>query len=755
MKRTLQILSIPLVLALLLASLAPSLALDRDIRLDVMSGVVQVWLLWEDGGRLRGAGIGSGTIISPDGLILTNNHVAHPAGVDFDYMLGIAVTVKSDQPPMPAYIAEVAAHDQYLDLAVLRVAYDVDGTPVDPEDLNLPYVEVGDSDGIEVGDELNIFGYPGIGGETVTFTKGVVSGFSLDAAIEGRAWIKTDATIAGGNSGGTGVDADGYLVGVPTQAGRGGVGGEDEYVDCRPLADTNGNGRLDEGDTCVPVGGFINALRPIGLAKPLIEAARLNLEYQGDGRDGRDDRDPTRPPAPTGDPRFFNLFFSPDINEFNQPTSVIDSLPSGARSLYLFFDYENMSADNTLEMTVEIDGREAPDWGLPVGPWGGDEEGTWWIGWTDAPFVDGTYELTVLVDDEQLAQAEIEIGGLPQEEPSFSNVLLSLEEGPGGTPMSPAVLFPAGSRTLYAFFDYENMSRTLDWNRSWLVDGEVGLSRDERWDAGESGTYSLELTSQQGLDEGAYRLNLYIEGDLAATSKFWVTGDGGTNGGGPAFSAVTWAGGVDRSGNPVGAAQSFPSGLEELHAFSDYDGMENGLDFVVHWYVNGEQVIESPYSWEQGESGTWHDYLYSRSGELPDAEYMVELMVEGQVLQTGTATVGTGTPPPPPPPKPRDGVQVQGTISDLDTGRGIPGAFFLVLKPGITIQSFQWTEDELLTAAETDRQGFFKLPALLERGKCYSMIMAADGYWPYGEDDVCVGQDAPNVIELAVELEQK
>ncbi len=50
--------------------------------------------------------------------------------------------------------------------------------------------------------------------------------------------------------------------------------GEDQFVDCRVLADTNRDGRIDDRDSCVPTGGFINALRPINLALPLIEAAR-------------------------------------------------------------------------------------------------------------------------------------------------------------------------------------------------------------------------------------------------------------------------------------------------------------------------------------------------------------------------------------------------------------------------------------------------------------------------------------------------
>jgi len=58
---------------------------------------------------------------------------------------------------------------------------------------------------------------------------------------------------------------------VPTRVGSGGRG---EVVDCRALADTNGDGVIDNKDTCIPIGGFINAIRPIQLALPLINAAK-------------------------------------------------------------------------------------------------------------------------------------------------------------------------------------------------------------------------------------------------------------------------------------------------------------------------------------------------------------------------------------------------------------------------------------------------------------------------------------------------
>jgi S1-C subfamily serine protease len=137
--------------------------------------------------------------------------------------------------------------------------------------LNLPVVPLGDSDALAIGDDLIILGYPGIGGATITLTSGKVAGFTAQGGLGDRAFIKTSATIAGGNSGGLAANTAGELVGIPTQLG---YGGDDQFVDCRVLVDTNGDGRVDERDDCVPTGGFINALRPVNLALPLIERAK-------------------------------------------------------------------------------------------------------------------------------------------------------------------------------------------------------------------------------------------------------------------------------------------------------------------------------------------------------------------------------------------------------------------------------------------------------------------------------------------------
>jgi S1-C subfamily serine protease len=234
--------------------------------------VVQIWAeFYDESGALQIGWTGSGTIISADGLILTNAHVVLPDRYFPVDALVVAQTLTQDAEPEPRFYAEVLQADAALDIAVIRVSTDYDGNAVDRASLNLPYVPLGNSDQLNLGDALTILGYPGIGGATVTLTRGEVSGFTSQPDYGQRAFIKTSATIAGGNSGGLAVDALGELIGIPTQLG---YGGDDQYVDCRVLADTNRDNIVDDLDTCIPTGGFINALRPVALAIPLIEAAQ-------------------------------------------------------------------------------------------------------------------------------------------------------------------------------------------------------------------------------------------------------------------------------------------------------------------------------------------------------------------------------------------------------------------------------------------------------------------------------------------------
>jgi Do/DeqQ family serine protease len=139
--------------------------------------------------------LGSGVIVDPSGVIVTNNHVVRGAQ-DLTVVL-------SDRRE---YEAELLLADERTDLAVLKINAD-EALPV------LPYDEVGNA---EVGDLVLAIGNPFGVGQTVT--SGIVSALArTDVGITDYAFfIQTDAAVNPGNSGGALVDMDGELIGVNT-----------------------------------------------------------------------------------------------------------------------------------------------------------------------------------------------------------------------------------------------------------------------------------------------------------------------------------------------------------------------------------------------------------------------------------------------------------------------------------------------------------------------------------------------------------
>lgn len=369
---------------------------------ELAQSTVQIWALQLVGDSLEPVWSGSGSVISDDGLILTNAHVVDDRFEEYD-RLGVAVISRTDEPPEPAYLAEIEAVDYALDLAVIRIVSDLDGNRVTPD---LPTVELGDSDDVEIGDHIRILGYPGIGGETITFTDGVVSGFTSERGLTGRAWIKTDATIAGGNSGGMAVNDLGQIIGVPTITGAG--SGEEEPVDCRYVADTNRDGEIDEQDSCVPVGGFINGLRPVNLAQPLVEAAVSGRRYVGPS--------PVEP-EPTGgfdtsQIAFYNVVFADGVTADDEPTRVWDAVPSGGTHVCAFWDYEGMVDGMTWQALWFIDGQVSEAGSIIDNTWTGGDAGNWWVCIIDdAGLPDGLYEVVLSVEGEVQRSGAAFVGG--------------------------------------------------------------------------------------------------------------------------------------------------------------------------------------------------------------------------------------------------------------------------------------------------------------------------------------------------------
>ena len=179
--------------------------LNSVVRIDVRE------VNFEDGGRRLESSIGSGVILSADGLVLTNAHVVGPRAVEITVTLANLENVG----------AKLVGWDHWTDLALIRL----DMGEINRRKLTFAHAEFGDSDKLFAGETVYAVGTPF--GLTRTVTRGIISNtsqyFEADREVEGyetglfNTWLQTDAAINPGNSGGPLVNEDGKVVGITSR----------------------------------------------------------------------------------------------------------------------------------------------------------------------------------------------------------------------------------------------------------------------------------------------------------------------------------------------------------------------------------------------------------------------------------------------------------------------------------------------------------------------------------------------------------
>ncbi len=268
---------------------------------------------------------GSGTVLDADkGTILTNFHVMGDTDTgelfNDDGMAVIGVMANDLKgAPVLKYVAKMVKSTQELDLAMLQIVGLVGDARAElPKNLGLIAIGRGNSDDLLPGDELAVIGYPGLGGSTVTFTEGVVSGF-LDENEDGvYEWIKTDTEVNPGNSGGLAIDRNGDFVGVPTA----------------------GYSRAD-------VAGKISLVRPGLLALQFYDGAVLGqgggMSEQTTGKDG-------------AGPAVANVHFGPAVDRQNRIVDPTTNFDSGVTDIYAGYNYSGFKDGQEFSFTWYLDG---------------------------------------------------------------------------------------------------------------------------------------------------------------------------------------------------------------------------------------------------------------------------------------------------------------------------------------------------------------------------------------------------------------
>jgi hypothetical protein len=202
---------------------------------------------------------------------------------------------------------------------------------------------------------------------------------------------------------------------------------------------------------------------------------------------------------------------------------------------------------------------------------------------------------------------------------------------------------------------------------------------------GGSGYIGFNLSPAETWVAGNYRVEIYLNGELAQVAAFSVVGAeappaatatpvveaptptepapvmetptasgidlGALIGEGElSFSDLFFAAGVTDAGEPVDVATEFSSETVIVYAFASYEGMSDGAQCESVWYLDGEEAVQADFDWSLGESGeTWIANIDKDSG-LPPGNYQWELYVEGELVVDGGFVVKKKAAPPPKPP---------------------------------------------------------------------------------------------------------
>lgn len=691
--------------------------------------------------------VGSGTIISRDGLILTNAHNSAPSETCDGEGLIVALSLRPDEPPVPLYRAEVSQVDPGLDVALLRITRNLDGRLLDVDALALPFVALGDSAQVTLDDTVTVVGYPSLDDTPIQAVTGTLNAFIAEPGAERVAWMKTSASIPALMSGGGAYNQNGELIGIPTTVT---LATSDVLEACVTIQDTNGDSLVNDSDVCIPTGGFINALRPSNYARPLLRAAALELDVEIGLN-----QDVLQQQAVTGEPQITRLFFSTSVNDAGLPTTIVNSLPTGATGLYLFFDYVNMTPETVYEIRVATDNVPNATFSLAPVRWSGGERGLWYFGIGGQTWPNGVYDFTIFVGGEAKATANIVIGGAPATSPAISDMVFGLSDL-DGAPLGNGFVLPTGT-TASARFIYRNMQDGIEWVTRWFYeDNEIFRTPPDVWRDGPDGAKTVSIQDPGGLVPGRYRLEIYVEGRLAATSDFVIAGvaEG-------AFPVVFADAHFATASSPAEAieapaASNFTTEVDTLYAMFDWQQITPGTGWTVRWFVDNDLFYEEQLRWAGSSQGENFLMRLRNPAGIPDGTYRVELTVGAVRLAVTEALVGIGQ-------LPIDrfadasGVQLGGRILDSVTNAGIPDVTFVLISEDFSVADFVWDSEQIYALGTTDRNGEFQLDRLLEistdaRTVPYSVVIRAEGYLPIEADGFVVDDQTDNPLYLTIYL---
>ena len=235
-----------ILLALLIFALNQLFANNKPTSTQIARATVNVVMNDLDGSRCWG---GSGAVILDGQFVVTNAHVAaysEQDGIDFANckVLSVGISDETGRNIEEFVSGSLVAIDVEKDLAIIKLDKKLVDKGVHPLEIR--------NGEAELEENVRVFGYPAVGGDSLTISTGIVSGLDQSGQYS---YIKLTADISSGNSGGPVVDSNGLIIGIASANSR-------QEVDC------------SSGSTCFSEGNSLGLARPVSLLKPLLEKVR-------------------------------------------------------------------------------------------------------------------------------------------------------------------------------------------------------------------------------------------------------------------------------------------------------------------------------------------------------------------------------------------------------------------------------------------------------------------------------------------------
>jgi len=238
--------------------------------------------------------------------------------------------------------------------------------------------------------------------------------------------------------------------------------------------------------------------------------------------------------------------------------------------------------------------------------------------------------------------------------PKITNIIFCMDVDDSGNPVDPTEIFPSGTTSIMAWFEYQNVSGSPDWGYNiYLGDTPVQVENYKMWPWYDEGSAHRDFTEDGGFSDGKYILTFTMSGNEIGSGSFTIgetspddaisddeeVEDENILSSG-SFGKILFAEGVTDESAPIEEETVFDSGISEVYLIFPYFEMSDGDIWKREWILDGEKIASADEEWYEGSEGITYRYLHNPDGSpLSPGDYTVNLYIGDQLARSAGFTI--------------------------------------------------------------------------------------------------------------------